>query len=1123
MIRLALIVALLVGSASAVYGGSEVPENLVPDPSFELPRPGGPDQFGHVFEKWSGWKYEGECAFRIGTVARTGRNSMLIVGGSQAKIRAWPANMVLEPGRYRIRAYIRGLDIGTGIYHQTTEFMFNGKYMKLEKNGTFGWTPLAYVADITEKKKMPHPSFGLMATGYLWVDDVSVEKVGTDVALTPSPVLGAEEEPIVPPGEITAGFVRCGECGYRNMPAWGKRCYACGAELAVKQKFSGPEVKILADFEKRSPFSNIRLVARHATRGKRAGMLRKSYASMDGKMDLRGYDYLKADVYTDAREPLKVYFEARDTGTKGYWTRVNYTTVVPPGSSTLIIPTALYVGEKSRPGRPLDLANVTRIVYSIGGEPEAPLYLDNVRLERDTEAEKMLFDGLWAFDCGKGASPVMEGFRQLTVSNSYSKGRGYGWKDARFWRDYDVLQPEPLYQDFVCIEKGGLAIDVPNGKYHVWMNTDSPSGYWGEYQRYKTRAVIIEGEEHRDNVTFDDFRKKYFRFWNSEDLPSENTFDKFQREYFKEKSFDVEVTDGQLNIDFDGQNWANCLSAVVVYPLDKKAEGEWFLKFVDRRRRFHFENYFKRVLHRPTGEVPAANRLGYVVFARDYMQDVYGNDRPGKGEVVGKLSAFASAGELEPVTFSIYPRKDLGRVEVSVSELKKGEDVISAGAVDVGYILNRVSRVTMEGSVYTIRPRHLMPGNSADVPKGLTRRFWLTVKVPEEAVSGIYRGKVTIMPEYGSAVSLPVELRVFAGTLDEVDVPVGPWGHAIGLPWYNEGVVTRWKAEMARKSLTKMREYGLTTCSGVPTIHLKGWANGKPRIDFTKADAQMGRLKECGFEKAVCNYGAGFSGLNLYYKDSAALKRSGFHDYSEMVGALFTEIQKHADGAGWLPVYWNLADEPIGEKLKQSIENAEAYKQAFPNGPPFFTAASSYSGKDPSDPHFRLAKALQVINWNGHSKESVELLHEHGSDWAFYNGGNRWTYGIYMYKAARQFGMKFRLSWHWNLVAGDPYYALDCREDDYAWCNASPGGTLIPSLQFEREIREGVDDYRYMSTLARLAKEKKGSAVAAEAEQLIADRMAAFKLGQRDHDKIFPTEDWREFRLKMAELIARLR
>ena len=41
-----------------------------------------------------------------------------------------------------------------------------------------------------------------------------------------------------------------------------------------------------------------------------------------------------------------------------------------------------------------------------------------------------------------------------------------------------------------------------------------------------------------------------------------------------------------------------------------------------------------------------------------------------------------------------------------------------------------------------------------------------------------------------------------------------------------------------------------------------------------------------------------------------------------------------------------------------------------------------------------------MVSWNDHDEAGVKLLHEAGSDWAFYNGGNRWTYGAYMYKAA---------------------------------------------------------------------------------------------------------------------------
>ena len=43
-------------------------------------------------------------------------------------------------------------------------------------------------------------------------------------------MIGPEEKPIEPPGELGEGAVRCPECGYRNMPSWG-HCYACGTAL----------------------------------------------------------------------------------------------------------------------------------------------------------------------------------------------------------------------------------------------------------------------------------------------------------------------------------------------------------------------------------------------------------------------------------------------------------------------------------------------------------------------------------------------------------------------------------------------------------------------------------------------------------------------------------------------------------------------------------------------------------------------------------------------------------------------------------------------------------------------------------------------------------------------------
>ena len=1099
--------------------------NLVDDPSFEIPKE--KDRFGLVFARWGGWKYEGDCDFAVGRVARSGKHSCLLVGGTGAKIRV--VQLVdLDPGRYKITAYLRGLDIGTGTWNATTEFMFDGKYVQLKKNGTFGWTRLTYVGQITEKKKAG-PSFGLMAPGYFWIDDVSMVKVGNDVPLSDSPVLGEEESPIAPPGEIGPGAIRCPECGYRNMPAW-KRCYACGSPLeARKAVVAGPPIKQIASFEEdKNPFDAGTPVAAHATHGKKALRIDKSYACMDGPQDWLGYDYLKADLYTDAKDPLELYVEVRDVSTTDYWTRVNYSTVVPPGASTLVIPVKqLYVGEKSRPGRMLILSGITRLVFSIGDTPPAPLFVDNVRLQRDDSARQAVFEGLYAFDFGLNTSPVMEGFTPITPSTLYSKGRGYGLKDARIWRAFDALQPEPLYQDFLCIEAGGLAIDLPNGKYRVMVNVDNPSGFWGEYQAYSKRAILAEGKPVvTDTMNFQTLKEKYFRFWNVEDLPADNTFDKYQKAYYREKVFDVEVTDGQLNLDFVGENWACSVSAVIVFPVEKAAEGAKFLQYVEAKRRFYFDNYFKRVLHRPSGDplrpTEQDKKRGYVVFQRDFMKDLYYNDTPFQDEIGKPLTCDAFPGEYEPATLAVLPLVDLGRVSVSASDLTGPGGTIPAAGIDVGFVSYRISRVTMEGTVYTISPRLIMPESSVEMPAGVARRFWLTVKTPADARPGRYVGAITLRPQRGEATRVPIELRVRAGTLDPVDVPAGPWGYTIGVPWPGDAAeAAAFNEKTTLASLRRMREYGFTTFSGVPTIAYQGFRDGKPVLDFTAADAQMKTAKQLGF-LAVVSYGGGVSGLNAYYQDSAQMSAAGLNDYSRFIKAIYSAVQKHADAQGWIPVYYNLADEPIGDDLVRSAENAEAYRKAFPKGPPWFTGASSFTGNNAQDPHFRLSKALHVVDWNGHDEPGVKLLRGAGSDWAFYNGGNRWTFGTYMYKATKEFGMKFRVSWHWNCVAGDPYYALDCREDDYAWCNASPDGRLIPSVHFE-QLREGLDDCRRLLTLARLAERQPGLPAAEAAKKLIRDRMAAFHLGQREHDPLFGETDWTDFRRRLDDAIEALR
>jgi hypothetical protein len=1117
---LAWIVILWVPQASQDTAANRT-GNLAVNPSFEVLKER--DAAGGIFADWESGEAEGGCSLAVGLVARTGRTSALLDCASVGKIRL-SQQRELAPGRYSVSAYLRGLDIAEGDGQGAIEFTFDGLSTGLEKTGTFGWTRFTFVAEVGERTRTG-PSFELRTPGLLWIDDVSVERVGDDIELSAEAEWGQQGAPIAPPGPIGRGEVRCPKCRYRNMPDW-KRCYACGAALADRLAVTtGLAERIITSFEQGNPFTGGVVVEEHATGGHKALRIDRRYAAMRLPQDWSGYDLFKMDLYTDAHEPLPITLEFWDRGTTGYWNRVNYNAVAPPGASTLTVPLRdLAVGERNRSGRNLMLNAITRVVVVIGDTPAAPLFLSKLRLERDTAVRQAQFDGLLAFSLGDG--PSMDGFTAIAPATLYNSGRGYGLKNARVWRAIDSLGQDPLYRRSLAIESGGLAVDLPNGKYRVFVNLDSPAGFWGEYQIYRDRSIRAQGKvvisEHQD---FASFRKRYFQFWDQDDSPSDDTFDKYDRAHFHEKVFDVTVNNGQLYLEFTGEQRACSVSAVVIFPVALAAEGARFLELVRKQRHLYFDNAFKRVLHRPAGDAlqPTAEDTarGYVVFHRDFMRDVYYNDTPFRGEVTNALTAEAFAGQDAPVTVSVLPLRNLGRSAVTVSALKGPQGAIPATAIDAGYVSYRLSRVTADGAVCTITPRLILPRTSVDMPGDLVRTFWLTVRTPANASPGVYSGQVTFTPQKGAPLRIPLRFTVRKGTLDAADIPVGPFGGSIGIPWFDDDPDTiAFGSDMTAKSLLSLRAHGFTMFTGIPQIGYSGFVNGTPSLDFSAADREMSDAKSYGF-LAVNSYGAGVTGLDAYHRDTAKMSEAGFTDYSEFVKAIYSAIERHARGNGWLPVYWNLGDEPIGDAIQQSIGNAQAYRRAFPVGPPFFTAALSVQGRGESDPEFILARTLDPPALAGYRERDVKLLRQRGGGWAFYNGGNRWTYGVHLYKAAKEFGAKFRLSWHWNAAAGDPYYALDCREDDYAWANAGPEGQLVPSVEFAR-IGAGLDDYRSLITLARLAQARSGTPAAKAARRLIATRMAAFHLEDRDHDRLFGVDDWGAFRRQVVNAIEEL-
>lgn len=1111
------------GGTSAEAAGP-LSKGPIPDPSFEHPKER--DRFGLVFEHWDGWTYESDARFEVSSIAHTGRSSILLVGGDDPKIRIFKKLEDLPPGRYRMRAFIRGLDIRPHRYGRAVEFAFDGRYMPLEKHGTFGWTPVTFVTDVTDEKDVrTGPSIGLFSPGRLWVDDVTLERVSKDVDVTAGPVVGAELAPIAPPKIIGKDFARCPVCGYKNLPK-SKTCYACGARLGTKAAPSSrPAFRTLTSFEDDNPASGGSVSREHASHGGRSLRISRGYARFDGNQDWSGYDFLEMDAFAETKEPLPILIEIHDAQSDGYWTRVNIRTMVPPGRSSIALPIdRLFVGEKSRPGRSLDARNIRKVVISIDDKARGALYIDNLRLERAVEIAARQFDGLMAFDFGTSSSPVMPGFIPIDPSVVYSPGRGYGLRDAKIWRTFDALQPDPLYQDFICIEDGGLSVDVPDGSYEVFINLDSPSEYWGTFQKYRRREVFAEGAAVvSDSMDFRAFKGRYFRFWDKEARPEEDTFETYQEPYFEERRFSVKVEDGRLDLTIQGENFAASVSTVILYPSSRAEEGRAFLEAVRALQKRYFEMSFKKILRAPSNPPPSrAIPKGYLVFSRSPSADVYYNDAPLPEEIGAPSLGETYGGDFEPLTVSVYPVRDLGRGEVSVNDLKneRGE-TLGAENISVGYVSYRLRRKTMDGSVYAVEPRLIVPRSGVDVPAGATRRFWLTAHVPEGTPPGLYKGTVTFNFEDAPGSGHPIALRVHHGALDPLDVPAGPWGHTIDIPWFEDDEQTLlWNKALSEISLATLKSSGFTSFSGMPSVRLLGWKDGRPVLDFERADKQMKTAREAGFEMPVVNYNR-LGGFDLYAIDEAALRASGLRSYPRLVRRLFEEIHAHGAKKDWLEVYWNLGDEPLGSALEKSIENARAYREAFGKTRPIrFTIATSYTSGGPfsDDEHFELARLVDLANLAAHDEKAVRRLRKKDVDWGFYNGGTRWTFGVYMYRAAKRFGMKMRLDWHWNISAGDPFYPLDCREDDYAWAQSTPEGELMPSVRFERELREGIEDYRMLLTLERLGREHRD----ARAQKLVNSIVDRFELDPSSRKTDRDPSEWARLRAALTAELNRL-
>jgi hypothetical protein len=1100
-------VRLSVSDAQGRSSQIALPVRLTGAPGAELIANGGMEQFDadplHI-PGWTDFRWEGDIQLNHTDLAAfAGERSALIQGYGPAKAAIYQ-NLSLPVGTYRLRAKLASADLREGLWGQTSllylEFASRETISQTLLEGDNDWRQMELVFRVPEADQVTLYFFNY-GPGSLFVDDVSLSLV--EACAQPEEGFSLGETSLKPldynPPVSFEEILLHGYCDDESF-AGREVCQRLqGVDIDSLKPQHAAAPRLLADFEQGStpPFIQSGWdYTDQALNGERSVLLQPG-RYLDGwnaqgiPSDWRGYDWLRFEVDNPSTEPQRFYVEIRDVKSNDYWSRVNWYTVAAPGRSTIQVPLQIFVGEKSviRERRRLDLANITRLVLS-AADAAVALTIDDVRLEPEP-AYSNDFPRLIKLDVGSLESPLFHEFTPLYASTSYRAQRGYGFSaDAEIKRTEDRRHPENLLRDWISLNSGGLDFDLPDGEYHVWMVLEDP-GYWEYYPNYEHRAVYAEGEKVLDEQpTVADFWARYYRHDDAEDLPGDDIWQRYIPARYQPLQFDVLVSDGQLNLRFEGNDspYTLALSALVIYPTSEAARGEAFLAELWQQLKQQYGYEYKQVAPPlPQHVKPTGNALdgALSLFQRSSALDVYATDWPDAAEQVDALSASLAQGEYEPLTISLYAHQ-AQQLTDAVLELPGVE-------VTASQVRNKLSRVTQDGSVYTSRPRILDPLQlPLELAAGQSRRLWFDLHAPAELAPGTIEGSLRLSFSNGQSQELPVSVEVRPYSLPAADVPLGYLGLAPQYPGSGfPEVAAKQEAEL-QASIALLHRYGMTGVDGgIGGPLFKGYSDGQPVIDFSQADKTMAALQGL-YSGEINSYGGiGIQGLSTYStQDTSAYGKP----YVEVLADLLAAIESHGAANNWLSLIHTVGDEPEGEAIQDSLAAAQAFHQADPQSR---TSVFSSLTDPASDPRAAFAGVVDRIYVTHHSAAGLQHIVDRGSECATYNLRSRYHRGVYQYKLAREFGCRGHMQFMWSSVHADPWYDLDGRESEQAAVFTHADGSLRHTLELER-YREAVDDYRYLLKLEQQIAASDDSTAKAEAQAWLQATLDAMEIG---HDR----------------------
>lgn len=466
---------------------------------------------------------------------------------------------------------------------------------------------------------------------------------------------------------------------------------------------------------------------------------------------------------------------------------------------------------------------------------------------------------------------------------------------------------------------------------------------------------------------------------------------------------------------------------------------------------------------------------------------------------VEELLVSGIAGEYAAVKLGVTAPQDLKKVDLRLKEdlLLLGNDRIPADQVVVRMVADQA----------------LLPlSKPRDAKAGENVGWWVTVRVPEQTVAGVYRGELQLLLGDKVARTIPLAVRVEQFTLPAPAIPMFVYHNERYFP---SGFLS---AEMRQAYYDDMREHGMNTV----TVYNTPDVDGK-RIDFDRDytweinQERIDEMNKRGYSLTAQEVEERFQfGLNqvLPMIEKSGLTRAGHpvlwlthkmgrYAWGDMPTPVLQEsVDKWLANKGWPKPLLYVIDEPEGHPdriaaARRALDRINSLN--LPVQKVTANVAVKELGAD-YDVWIQLEKRitsemvlkakeydadLWVYNCNMHT-ENAALTRVLFGFWAYRSGIN--GVGLWAYYDAM----------NWYADADGQVHGENGRFGFARIC-PSPHGP-IPTISWET-TREGVNDYRYAMLFDQYKDElKQRQAALAE--------FASSGLSGAEREKALAESDW---------------